>query len=402
MELVMTISNRAKEVPPPKGKGYKSIQNSPCWLFAGCEDRYPEITFNGKRYLAHRVAYEASINELIRPNLVVRHKCDRPRCVNPAHLESGTALDNFNDTQKRKRNSAFGSRNGALRFPERLPRGFRTHGPKVDDEVAADIKQALASKRSPDRIDFISISAYFDTTPDQVEAIAVENDFVTVEPSGRGFEIPTLSLDHLTVPFPEFRYKQLSQSQVAEIRWRYFIARNCDRRRIKRHLRKQFKISKATLENILGRKTFKNVAPEIPVIKERGHGMAILSDAEVQSIRATWDAFPDLQKKGLASALERLFPVSHQSIDRIVAREQRESVPDDPSKALRLDEIPLKQLHQRGEAHHSCKLSDDDVREIRRLRAEENLTYQKIAERFNVTKENIGSIIRRQTRKDVK
>ncbi|MDF1659127.1 MAG: hypothetical protein P1U58_16035 [Verrucomicrobiales bacterium] len=272
----------------------------------------------------------------------------------------------------------------------------------MDDEVAADIKQALASKRSPDRIDFISISAYFDTTPDQVEAIAVENDFVTVEPSGRGFEIPTLSLDHLTVPFPEFRYKQLSQSQVAEIRWRYFIARNCDRRRIKRHLRKQFKISKATLENILGRKTFKNVAPEIPVIKERGHGMAILSDAEVQSIRATWDAFPDLQKKGLASALERLFPVSHQSIDRIVAREQRESVPDDPSKALRLDEIPLKQLHQRGEAHHSCKLSDDDVREIRRLRAEENLTYQKIAERFNVTKENIGSIIRRQTRKDVK
>jgi DNA invertase Pin-like site-specific DNA recombinase len=42
--------------------------------------------------------------------MVVRHKCDRPICCNPAHLEIGTPADNVRDREKRGRGRAPGRR----------------------------------------------------------------------------------------------------------------------------------------------------------------------------------------------------------------------------------------------------------------------------------------------------
>ena len=66
---------------------------------------YGRIGLNGKTEISHRVAY-AIYNKLsmcdIR-GMVVRHKCDRPSCINPLHLELGSQADNIRDCVERGR-----------------------------------------------------------------------------------------------------------------------------------------------------------------------------------------------------------------------------------------------------------------------------------------------------------
>lgn len=38
--------------------------------------------------------------------MVIRHSCDNPACINPAHLSSGTAADNMLDRDTRFRHGA--------------------------------------------------------------------------------------------------------------------------------------------------------------------------------------------------------------------------------------------------------------------------------------------------------
>lgn len=56
----------------------------------------------GRNYLVHRYIYEECFG-FIADDLVVRHKCDNPSCINPEHLEVGTHADNVMDKVKRER-----------------------------------------------------------------------------------------------------------------------------------------------------------------------------------------------------------------------------------------------------------------------------------------------------------
>lgn len=399
--LLVAIIQRSQEVPPPPEECYKAIAGTPCMIFGGNYERYGSIEFNGKRYIAHKVMFEASVGELLPSGQVVRHKCDRRGCVNLAHLESGTHLDNFLDSQRRKRNPAFGARNGMNLYPWLVPRGLRKYGRPLTQKDAADIKQCLGATKSPTRRDFISIAASFATTPDLVEAISRGDDYEDVPASGTLRRIIPLSRENLTVPFPGLKRQNPTQSQVADMRWEYFVASNSDRRALKLAIRSRYGISRATLNNVLTRETFKDVAPEIPVLNEQGSGVAVLSDREVQSIRATWTTFPDLHCKGLAAALVRIFGVSHQSIQRIIDREQRKSVPDDPARALTLEQLPFKSLHQKGEQHPQRKLNAEQVREIRRLKEECQLTNRAIAALFKISPPLVGMILKRKIWREV-
>ncbi|HAS1343168.1 MULTISPECIES: HNH endonuclease [Enterobacter cloacae complex] len=68
---------------------------------------YVFVGYQGRTTSLHRVVFmEAnSLTPADLEGLVVRHKCDNPRCINPEHLESGTQQENMNDMVSRGRSS---------------------------------------------------------------------------------------------------------------------------------------------------------------------------------------------------------------------------------------------------------------------------------------------------------
>lgn len=86
------------------------IDENNCWLWTAAKNQkgygyfgvYYQEQKKFKIKYAHRVSYEFYVGE-IPSKLLVLHKCDVPRCVNPDHLFIGTDLDNAIDKIKKGR-----------------------------------------------------------------------------------------------------------------------------------------------------------------------------------------------------------------------------------------------------------------------------------------------------------
>ncbi|UWI83487.1 endonuclease [Ralstonia phage BHDT_So9] len=78
----------------------------PCKEFSGGKnkDGYGQRKHKGKVVGAHRVAYCEHNNVPIESiaGVVIRHKCDNPRCIEPTHLEPGTHAQNMQDRRERR------------------------------------------------------------------------------------------------------------------------------------------------------------------------------------------------------------------------------------------------------------------------------------------------------------
>lgn len=92
-----------------------------CSLWTGRRDRdgYGRYWVRSRRENmgAHRLALELH-SGLIPEGMVICHTCDRPACVNPAHLVADSQAANIADATRKKR-MARGARNGKAKMSEK-------------------------------------------------------------------------------------------------------------------------------------------------------------------------------------------------------------------------------------------------------------------------------------------
>jgi len=149
----LSKARRSNKVPT-KERFWRQVdrsQKDACWPWLGYRDKdgYGRITLGKRKVQAHRFAYFLKTGE--EPgSLCVRHSCDNPRCVNPAHLATGTHRDNMRDRNIRRR-SARGERNGRSKLTpvdvreiplwRKLGASFRSIARRfdIDESVVRDI-----------------------------------------------------------------------------------------------------------------------------------------------------------------------------------------------------------------------------------------------------------------------
>lgn len=110
------------ETKPLRERFYEKVNKTDsCWLWTGYLNKgygYIHVRLGkGKRPRpAYRVVWELE-NGDIPEGLHVRHKCKNKHCVNPEHLELGTAKENAKD-RKRDGTEINGEKNGSSKLSE--------------------------------------------------------------------------------------------------------------------------------------------------------------------------------------------------------------------------------------------------------------------------------------------
>ena len=103
-----------------KKRFFKYIKKTEsCWIWIGDIEvsGYGRFWYKGKTQKAHRLAYTKLKKKKIKKGLLICHKCDNPKCVNPDHLFQGTILENLKDRDAKNR-QAKGSVNGNSKLTE--------------------------------------------------------------------------------------------------------------------------------------------------------------------------------------------------------------------------------------------------------------------------------------------
>lgn len=117
------------------------MEENGCHIWRGSTNQwgYGRFRFEGKTHSSHRLAYYFHTGVDPYPMLVL-HKCDNPKCVNPEHLFLGTDYTNSQDRQSKGRTAR--------------PEGEKHWKSSIDDAQAIEIRKRVVALRD-------SISAEF-------------------------------------------------------------------------------------------------------------------------------------------------------------------------------------------------------------------------------------------------
>lgn len=78
---------------------------SGCWIWLGAinSEGYGTTRVHGKSVKAHRLFYQEAHGIELTSDILLMHSCDIRCCVNPHHLQMGSARDNMVDMAKKGR-----------------------------------------------------------------------------------------------------------------------------------------------------------------------------------------------------------------------------------------------------------------------------------------------------------
>lgn len=120
-----------------------------CWIWNGTvnQDGYghfrPGSFSRGvKQWRAHRFAWHITFGS-IPEGMLVCHRCDTPRCVNPDHLFIGSVADNREDCCSKNRQAQLLS-HGRYTHPERTARGERVSTAILTEDGVREIRRRYA------------------------------------------------------------------------------------------------------------------------------------------------------------------------------------------------------------------------------------------------------------------
>lgn len=106
------------------------------WTRARLAAGYGQVSYKGRRMLAHRLSYEVYYGA-VPDGVMVCHGCDNPGCINPKHLFLGDAKVNLLDAISKGRHL-----NG---FPEYATKKNRIR--HLTNEQVLDIRSSTESRR---------------------------------------------------------------------------------------------------------------------------------------------------------------------------------------------------------------------------------------------------------------